>query len=96
MNKIYRNPDVLWREETVSATDPLTPGEAVAGILFADGQMLSLNELGMEIWQQCEGRTALEIVAYLLAEFEVTEEVVRRDVAEFLADLARKGFIRYA
>ena len=96
MTRVYRNPDVLWREETAEPSNSKAPGESVAGILFADGRMLSLNELGMEIWQQCEGRTEAEIVAWLLAEFEVTEEVARRDVAAFLADLAGKGFIRYA
>ncbi len=93
MSQIYRNPDVLWREEASAVA--AAPEETVAGILFADGQMLSLNELGMEIWKQCDGRTAEEIVGLLLAEFDVTEAVVQQDVADFLAELAKKGFIRY-
>ena len=94
MGKILRNPDVLWREETMDS-EAGSPEETVAGILFADGQMLSLNELGMEIWKLCDGRTADDVVDLLLAEFEVAPEVVRADVAAFLADLATKGFIRY-
>lgn len=93
MSKIYRNPDVLWREE--ASTDSTPSPESVAGILFADGQMVSLNEVGMEIWKVCDGRTAEEIVGLLLAEFDVSEAVVLDDVTAFLTDLASKGFIRY-
>jgi GeoRSP system PqqD family protein len=95
MQKILRNPDVLWREESFADTGDTPAEEAVAAILFADGQMLSLNELGTEIWKLCDRKTVDEIVAAVLAEFEVTESVVRQDVAMFLDELARKGFIRY-
>ena len=95
MKTIRRNPDVLWREESPQAAAPPVAEDAVAGILFADGEMVSLNELGMEIWKLCDGRSEDAIVAQLLAEFEVPEEVVRQDVTSFLADLASRGFVRY-
>jgi GeoRSP system PqqD family protein len=93
-NKIYRNSDVLWREET--AVDGASPGETAAGILFSDGQMVSLNEVGMEIWKLCDGLTTEEIADLLMADFDVSAETVQADVVAFLAELATKGFIRYA
>jgi GeoRSP system PqqD family protein len=96
MRKVFRNPDVLWREESQPVTGSDTPGEAVAAILFADGQLVSLNELGAEIWQLCDGLTEVEVVARLMAEFEVPEDIATADVATFLAELAMKGFIHYA
>jgi GeoRSP system PqqD family protein len=102
MQKIQRNPDVLWREEDESREEALTgleQGEDVGGVgtllLFHNGQMLSLNLLGAEIWKLCDGRTQAEIVAELLAAFEVGEEELRADVAAFLTELAEKGFIQY-
>jgi GeoRSP system PqqD family protein len=96
MRRIYRNPDVLWREESQPVTGTTPPGEAVAAILFTDGQILSLNELGAEIWQLCNGLTEDEIVQRLMTDFAVTEQVVRSDLVEFLAELAKKGFVHYA
>ncbi len=102
MAKIYRNPDVLWREEEEPLQEALTgldQGEDVAdlgtSLLFHNGQMLSLNILGTEIWKLCDGRTAEEIVAELLNAFEVEQEELSKDVAIFLGELAEKGFIEY-
>lgn len=102
MQKVQRNPDVLWREEDESreqALAGLEQGEDVAGLgtalLFHNGQMVSLNILGAEIWKLCDGRTKAEIVAELLALFEVGEEELLADVTAFLAELAAKGFIQY-
>jgi len=102
MKKIIRNPEVLWREEDepmAQALDGLAKGEDVSDIgtsvLFSDGTMLSLNVLGTEIWQCCDGRTIEEIVALLLDRFDVGPEVLQKDATAFLAQLAEKGFIRY-
>ena len=100
--KIQRNPDVLWREEDdhrQEALAGLDQGEDVAEIgtalLFHNGQMVSLNILGAEIWKLCDGRTEAEIVNELLNCFEVEQVELSNDVAEFLAELAEKGFIQY-
>ncbi len=100
--KIFRNPDILWREEDESrsqAIESLGKGEDVTdvgtSVLFADGVMLSLNVLGTEIWKRCDGRSIDEIVSELIAQFDVEPEVLREDAAAFLAELAQKGFIRY-
>jgi GeoRSP system PqqD family protein len=102
MQKLYRNPDVLWREEDdprQAALDGLEQGDDVADIgtalLFHNGQMVSLNILGAEIWKLCDGRTAAEIVTELLIAFEVEEDVLAADVTAFLAELVEKGFIQY-
>jgi GeoRSP system PqqD family protein len=100
--KVFRNPDVLWREEDESraeALDGLEKGDDVAevgtGVLFSDGIMVSLNLLGMEIWKRCDGRTVDEIVSGMTAEFDVEPEVLLEDIRTFLAGLAEKDFIRY-
>ncbi len=100
--RIYRNQDVLWRDEDDQrkrALDCLSLGENVenigTSILFSDGMMLSLNLLGTEIWKQCDGKTAEEIISGLLDRFDVDEEVLKKDTMNFLHELSQKGFIRY-
>ena len=102
MPKIRRNPDVMWREEDeaqAGAREALDRGEDVeqmgTSVLFSGGTMLSLNLLGTEIWKLCDGRSADDIVAELLPQFEVEEDVLRGDVHVFLDELAEKGFISY-
>lgn len=100
--KIYRNPDVMWREEDEArdrAAEGLERGEDVeevgTSLLFADGIMVTLNMLGTEIWKLCDGKSLDELVTELLQQFEVEEEVLREDVGHFLEQLSAKGFIRY-
>lgn len=102
MMRIQRNPDILWREEdeAVEEANALLShggdaGEIGTAILFADGTMVTLNILGTEIWKRCEGLTEDEIVADLLQEFEVEEEILRADVASFLNELSEKRYISY-
>ena len=102
MSKIYRNPDVMWREEDESreqANEALEKGEDAENIgtslLFSDGMMVTLNLLGTEIWKMCDGRDVDEIVAELLPQFDVDADVLKNDVAGFFEELAGKGFIRY-
>jgi len=94
MSRVFRNPDVLWRRES-DADQAASQDAAVAAILFSGGSMLSLNEFGLELWQLCDGRTVDEMVASLLPEFDVAEELLRSDILEFLSSLSQKGFIRY-
>lgn len=102
MSKIFRNPDVMWREEDESreqANEALEKGENAEDIgtslLFSDGMMVTLNVLGTEIWKMCDGRDVEEIVAELLTQFDVEADVLENDVAGFLEELAGKGFIHY-
>jgi pyrroloquinoline quinone biosynthesis protein D len=100
--RVFRNPDVLWREEDepkAQAYEELSKGEDVeeigTSVLFSDGVMLSLNILGTEIWKRCEGWSMDEIIADLVEHFDVEPDVLRADTAAFLAELQQKGFIRY-
>lgn len=103
MHNIHRNPNVMWREEVdalAEAQAGLERGDDVGDIgtavLFSGGAMLSINVLGAEIWKLCDGRSIDEIVAELLEQFDVEEELLRSDVQAFLDDLTKKGFITYA
>ena len=102
MTRIYRNPEVLWREEDEAAAEAYLGLESGADVeeigtslLFAGGEMVALNLLGTEVWKRCDGRTVEEIVTLLLDEFEVEPDILRADVEAFLAELATKGFIRH-
>jgi pyrroloquinoline quinone biosynthesis protein D len=102
MEKVFRNPEVLWREEDESKAEAyagLSKGEDVTdvgtSVLFADGIMMSLNMLGTEIWKRCDGRSVDEIVSDLVALFDVEPGVLKQDAMEFLAELKQKDFIRY-
>lgn len=94
MSRVYRNPDVMWRRESDDNEDA-SQEETVAAILFSGGSMLSLNEFGIELWELCDGMTVDEMVASLLSEIDVAEDVLRSDIVEFLDSLSQKGFIRY-
>ena len=100
--RVFRNPDVLWREEDeprAQAYEELSKGENVeeigTSVLFSDGVMLSLNILGTEIWKRCDGWSVEEIIAELVELFDVDPDVLREDTAVFLTELEQKGFIRY-
>jgi len=100
--KIFRNPDILWREEDESkkeALEGLASGSDVSdvgtSVLFSDGIMLSLNVLGTEIWKRCDGRDLDAMVSDLMTQFDVGPETLREDTRTFLSELEHKGFIYY-
>ena len=56
--------------------------------------MLTLNELGAEIWRMLpEAKNEEEIISKILEEYDAKPEEVRRDVAEFLGKLRELGII---
>lgn len=68
-------------------------GEAVI-ISPAEGMVRMLNPVGSRIWELADGtRTADEIAAALVAEYEVDLDHARASVATFLAELESKGLI---
>ena len=98
--RIYRNPDAMWREEdrfTEQAYTGLARGEDVSemgtSIILHGGKMHSFNILGTEVWKLCDGVTVQEIVSRLRENFEVEEEVLRKDVEAFLNHLKEEGLI---
>jgi len=53
-----------------------------------------LNETGLGIWQLCDGKnTATTIMNSIKNEFEVTEEEISKDCADFLEMLLKYGLI---
>ena len=56
--------------------------------------MLTLNEVGAEIWHMLpEARDEEDLIHKLLEVYEVEEEVLRKDVREFLEALEKLGII---
>lgn len=101
MNKPLRNPDIVWRVEKrrqAEVMKALENGEDADDsgtvILLLSGMMHQLNLVGGLIWQQCDGEHTLDSIARELArEFSVEQDEVETDVAEFVADLAERGWL---
>jgi len=57
----------------------------------------TVNDVGAAIWRLIDGRrTADDIALEVVRAFEVEPEQARRDVEDFLAELAEAGMIRNA
>jgi len=100
MQRFYRNPDAMWREEDISKEQvmkELEIGEDVSNIgtsiVLLHGKMYALNILGTEIWKLCNGRTLNEIVSELEESFEVAPDALKKDVISFLTNLKGLGLI---
>lgn len=53
-----------------------------------DGNYYSLNEIGGRIWELCDGnRSVSQLIAALAAEYEVSHEVLEKDVSDLLENL---------
>lgn len=70
-------------------------GEVVVLDLAGD-KYFSLNQVGVVIWQALEngGATLEEILARMLEEFEVDEEIAREDAILFLHSLREANLLR--
>lgn len=68
-------------------------GSAV--IVLADaGEVNVLNQVGTRIWELIDGsRSGQQIAEAIEAEFEVSPEQARQDVAEFLNTLSEAGAV---
>jgi len=79
-----RNPQLAWRE---------IDGEILI-ISPEDSQVHELNETAAFVWNRADGvRSVEEIAAELTAEFDVTIESARADIADLIAQLADKGLL---
>jgi pyrroloquinoline quinone biosynthesis protein D len=71
-------------------TDPVT-GEPV--LLYPEG-LLVLNPTAHEIVTRCNGKITVDgLIRLLYDEYEESEETLRRDVLETLADLQQRNLI---
>ncbi len=100
--KIFRNPDVMWREEDEykrQALEKLETGDGAGdigtSILYYNGRMLTLNILGTEIWKRCDGKTIDEIVSELAGIFDIQPGTLKEDAAVFLREMEGEGLICY-
>jgi hypothetical protein len=63
----------------------------------AGDEIHSLDEVGTFIWQQIDGsRTVADILATLVAEYEVEETAARSDLGSFIDELAGRKLITFA
>ena len=68
-------------------------GEAVV-LNLDNGFYYSLNELGTDIWEMCDGTVNIqEMIKCVYDEYEVTYEQARDDVLELMGDLVREGLV---
>lgn len=80
------------------ARHPAVIGEAVEDeivlLMPHAGAVIVLNEVGRAVWGLLDGRRdAAAIAAAISAEFEVSAEQARRDVAGFLSELLERGMV---
>lgn len=58
------------------------------------GNLLRLNDVGMAIWDLCDGTVPVyEIVEEVAGRFDVDEEQAQADVVGFMERLAKQGLI---
>ncbi len=54
----------------------------------------NLNTVGAAIWERIDGQRSIkEIISELSTEYDAPEEVIQRDVVDFLNDLLEAGII---
>ncbi len=86
--KIARSEGVLSR---------VLDGEAV--LLDTDGgAYFGLNAVGTRVWELigAAGTTEADLLSALLAEFDVSREVLAKDLTDLLAGLQKRGLIKTA
>ena len=67
---------------------------AVGDAVMDFAGMTTLNETGAFFWHELEkGATEEELVAALLSEYDVPEDVARRDTAMYVQKLRDAGFL---
>lgn len=103
MQRLKRNPEIVWRVEKrreQAVLERMAAGEEDVDegtvILLMSGMMHQLNLLGGYVWNLCDGhRDLAAIVAALQTEFDVDAETLSADVEEFIADLLERGWLVY-
>ena len=79
-----RNPVLAWRE-IENETVIISPGESV---------MHELNDTGSLLWRNIDGRrNVAELAAFLVAEYEVTQEIALADTLSLLEELSTRKLL---
>ncbi len=103
MSKDADNTRVIKQDSSDWDTTRVTPspdaictmvdGEAVV-LHLGNGFYYSLNPVGATIWEEfSKGHTMSEIVNTVCKEFEVTQDVATKDLADLMADLSQEGLV---
>lgn len=89
LERFVRNPDFIFRkivEETILV--PVYQDVADMEAIY------SLNELGAFLWEHLEEPLAKdELEEHILADFDVDQDTVKHDLAQFLQDMEEIGAV---
>lgn len=56
--------------------------------------LITVNEVGVELWKMLQEEVSMEqLVQGILSEYDVTEEVAREDIQEFIDNLVKGGIL---
>jgi hypothetical protein len=85
------------RVEIPSQVMTRTVGEEVVMLDLASGTYFGLDPVGARIWElMVDGMTLGEIRDQMLAEYEVTQEEIERDILRLAEELNGQGLIQVA
>ena len=57
--------------------------------------LITVNEVGVTLWNMLQEEVTMDkLVAGILAEYDVSEEVARKDIQEFLDTLTQNGILK--
>ncbi|MFC1597527.1 PqqD family protein [Planctomycetota bacterium] len=66
----------------------------IAGIGDEDDELYTLNETGKDVWTRLDGRNSLnDVILELVAEYDVDEGVIRRDVVGLVEELVKREIV---
>lgn len=64
-------------------------------LLVQSNQAYEIDEVGLKIWECCDGEHNLdEITKALIEEYDVSFEKARNDCEEFISELSKLGLIQ--
>lgn len=92
MGAVLSDADVLARGKSIAATD--LDDETVMMDLET-GRYFHLDDIATAVWRLLETPCRLDaLIARLLEEYDVTEDVCRNDTIELLESLLKSGAVR--
>lgn len=65
----------------------------VAIVETRENKLITLNEVGSEVWQRLDGRSVGDITQELIPLFDIAPEELARDVRVFLKKLESSGLV---
>jgi pyrroloquinoline quinone biosynthesis protein D len=68
--------------------------ETLVLLSLTSGQYYALDEVGVRVWELCDGaRSVAEVVSLLTQEYDAPAETIETDVLELLEDLASERLV---